>query len=112
MRDAQHWFDVLLLLKEGSSFSEMNSNHQMMIVIFLCFFSGAADTDETLQRRKERYRQELQEQIAEQHRNRKRSVITDPCLFMCSRSTEKLTESLMHSSKALSLLIVPVEKCH
>ncbi|XP_026214375.1 centrosome and spindle pole associated protein 1-like [Anabas testudineus] len=33
---------------------------------------GAADTDETLQRRKERYRQELQEQIAEQHRNRKR----------------------------------------
>ncbi|XP_072252333.1 LOW QUALITY PROTEIN: centrosome and spindle pole-associated protein 1-like [Leuresthes tenuis] len=33
---------------------------------------GAADTDETLQRRKERYRQELQEQIAEQHRNKKR----------------------------------------
>ncbi|KAM4554932.1 centrosome and spindle pole-associated protein 1-like isoform 1-T2 [Odontesthes bonariensis] len=33
---------------------------------------GAADTDETLQRRKQRYRQELQEQIAEQHRNKKR----------------------------------------
>ncbi|XP_040903340.1 centrosome and spindle pole associated protein 1-like isoform X2 [Toxotes jaculatrix] len=33
---------------------------------------GAADTDEALRRRKERYRQELQEQIAEQHRNKKR----------------------------------------
>ncbi|CAK6969350.1 centrosome and spindle pole-associated protein 1-like isoform X2 [Scomber scombrus] len=33
---------------------------------------GAADTDEVLQRRKESYRQELQEQIAEQHRNKKR----------------------------------------
>ncbi|XP_053179175.1 centrosome and spindle pole-associated protein 1-like isoform X2 [Scomber japonicus] len=33
---------------------------------------GAADTDEALQRRKESYRQELQEQIAEQHRNKKR----------------------------------------
>ncbi|XP_041845491.1 centrosome and spindle pole-associated protein 1-like isoform X2 [Melanotaenia boesemani] len=33
---------------------------------------GAADTDEALQRRKERYRHELQEQIAEQHRNKKR----------------------------------------
>ncbi|XP_058505755.1 centrosome and spindle pole-associated protein 1-like isoform X2 [Solea solea] len=33
---------------------------------------GADDTDETLRRRKERYRQELQEQIAEQHRNKKR----------------------------------------
>uniref|UniRef100_A0A3B4UMY9 Centrosome and spindle pole associated protein 1 n=1 Tax=Seriola dumerili TaxID=41447 RepID=A0A3B4UMY9_SERDU len=33
---------------------------------------GAVDTDEALQRRKERYRQELQEQIAEQHRNKKR----------------------------------------
>ncbi|XP_054890622.1 centrosome and spindle pole associated protein 1-like isoform X2 [Poeciliopsis prolifica] len=33
---------------------------------------GAADTNEALQRKKERYRQELQEQIAEQHRNRKR----------------------------------------
>ncbi|KAK2849525.1 hypothetical protein Q5P01_009359 [Channa striata] len=33
---------------------------------------GAADTDEAIQRRKERYRQELQEQIAEQHRNKKR----------------------------------------
>ncbi|KAM9741220.1 centrosome and spindle pole-associated protein 1-like isoform 4-T4 [Menidia menidia] len=33
---------------------------------------GAADTDEALQRRKELYRQELQEQIAEQHRNKKR----------------------------------------
>ncbi|XP_037318345.2 centrosome and spindle pole-associated protein 1-like isoform X2 [Pungitius pungitius] len=33
---------------------------------------GAADTEEALQRRKERYRQELQEQIAEQHRNKKR----------------------------------------
>ncbi|XP_076023975.1 centrosome and spindle pole associated protein 1-like [Genypterus blacodes] len=33
---------------------------------------GAHDTKEVLQRRKERYRQELQEQIAEQHRNRKR----------------------------------------
>nr|XP_020451196.1 centrosome and spindle pole-associated protein 1-like isoform X2 [Monopterus albus] len=33
---------------------------------------GAADTDEALQKRKERYRQELQEQIAEQHRNKKR----------------------------------------
>uniref|UniRef100_A0A096MEV4 Centrosome and spindle pole associated protein 1a n=1 Tax=Poecilia formosa TaxID=48698 RepID=A0A096MEV4_POEFO len=33
---------------------------------------GAADTNEALQRKKERYRQELQEQIAEQHRNKKR----------------------------------------
>ncbi|XP_070819475.1 centrosome and spindle pole-associated protein 1-like isoform X1 [Chaetodon trifascialis] len=33
---------------------------------------GAADTEDALQRRKERYRQELQEQIAEQHRNKKR----------------------------------------
>ncbi|KAM4621175.1 centrosome and spindle pole-associated protein 1-like isoform 2-T2 [Polymixia lowei] len=33
---------------------------------------GAADVAESLQRRKERYRQDLQEQIAEQHRNRKR----------------------------------------
>ncbi|XP_024139466.1 centrosome and spindle pole-associated protein 1 isoform X3 [Oryzias melastigma] len=33
---------------------------------------GAGDTDEALQRRKERYRQELQEQIAEQHRNKKK----------------------------------------
>lgn len=33
---------------------------------------GAADTDEALQRKKERYRQELQEQIAEQQRNKKR----------------------------------------
>ncbi|XP_074503831.1 centrosome and spindle pole associated protein 1-like isoform X2 [Sebastes fasciatus] len=33
---------------------------------------GAADTKDALQRRKERYRQELQEQIAEQHRNKKR----------------------------------------
>ncbi|XP_029368386.1 centrosome and spindle pole-associated protein 1-like isoform X2 [Echeneis naucrates] len=31
-----------------------------------------ADADEVLRRRKERYRQELQEQIAEQHRNKKR----------------------------------------
>ncbi|XP_053285484.1 centrosome and spindle pole-associated protein 1 isoform X3 [Pleuronectes platessa] len=33
---------------------------------------GAADTDEALRRRKEHYRHELQEQIAEQHRNKKR----------------------------------------
>ncbi|XP_074530747.1 centrosome and spindle pole-associated protein 1-like [Halichoeres trimaculatus] len=33
---------------------------------------GIADTKDALQRRKERYRQELQEQIAEQHRNKKR----------------------------------------
>lgn len=33
---------------------------------------GTADTREALQRRKERYRQELQEQIAEQHCNKKR----------------------------------------
>ncbi|KAM9356849.1 centrosome and spindle pole-associated protein 1-like [Symphorus nematophorus] len=33
---------------------------------------GAVDTEDALQRRKERYRQELQEQIAEQHRNKKR----------------------------------------
>ncbi|XP_032411401.1 centrosome and spindle pole-associated protein 1-like isoform X1 [Xiphophorus hellerii] len=33
---------------------------------------GAADTNEALQRKKERYRQELQEQIAEQLRNKKR----------------------------------------
>ncbi|KAM7389001.1 hypothetical protein PAMP_023001 [Pampus punctatissimus] len=33
---------------------------------------GAADTEEALQRRKECYRKELQEQIAEQHRNKKR----------------------------------------
>uniref|UniRef100_A0AAZ3SUZ1 Uncharacterized protein n=1 Tax=Oncorhynchus tshawytscha TaxID=74940 RepID=A0AAZ3SUZ1_ONCTS len=34
--------------------------------------TGAADADAALQRRKERYRQELQEQIAEQQRNKKR----------------------------------------
>ncbi|XP_061582397.1 centrosome and spindle pole-associated protein 1-like isoform X3 [Cololabis saira] len=33
---------------------------------------GAADTCEALQKRKERYRRELEEQIAEQHRNKKR----------------------------------------
>ncbi|CAN9514679.1 unnamed protein product [Ophioblennius macclurei] len=33
---------------------------------------GAADTDEVIQRKKDRYRKELQEQIAEQHRNKKR----------------------------------------
>ncbi|XP_060935736.1 centrosome and spindle pole associated protein 1-like [Limanda limanda] len=33
---------------------------------------GAADTDEALRRRKEHYRHELQEQIAEQHMNKKR----------------------------------------
>ncbi|XP_061643932.1 centrosome and spindle pole-associated protein 1-like isoform X2 [Phyllopteryx taeniolatus] len=33
---------------------------------------GEIDTDEALQSRKERYREELQEQIAEQHRNKKR----------------------------------------
>ncbi|XP_027140182.1 centrosome and spindle pole associated protein 1 isoform X3 [Larimichthys crocea] len=33
---------------------------------------GAVDTEDALQRRKELYRQELQEQIAEQHRNKKR----------------------------------------
>ncbi|KAK9517588.1 hypothetical protein VZT92_022947 [Zoarces viviparus] len=33
---------------------------------------GAADTEDALQRRKERYRRELQEQIAEQHRKKKR----------------------------------------
>ncbi|XP_035983224.1 centrosome and spindle pole-associated protein 1 isoform X2 [Fundulus heteroclitus] len=33
---------------------------------------GAAETEEALQRKKERYRQELQQQIAEQHRNKKR----------------------------------------
>lgn len=40
-------------------------------------FSGAADTEDALQRRKERYREELQEQIAEQHRNKKRYVVRD-----------------------------------
>ncbi|XP_059202020.1 centrosome and spindle pole associated protein 1-like [Centropristis striata] len=33
---------------------------------------GAAETEDAVQRRKERYRQDLQEQIAEQHRNKKR----------------------------------------
>ncbi|XP_047190221.1 centrosome and spindle pole associated protein 1-like isoform X1 [Scophthalmus maximus] len=33
---------------------------------------GAADTEEALRRRKERYRRELLEQIADQHRNKKR----------------------------------------
>ncbi|XP_056145754.1 centrosome and spindle pole associated protein 1-like isoform X2 [Lampris incognitus] len=33
---------------------------------------GPSDTEEALQKRKERYRLELQEQIAEQHRNKKR----------------------------------------
>ncbi|XP_030001585.1 centrosome and spindle pole associated protein 1-like isoform X2 [Sphaeramia orbicularis] len=33
---------------------------------------GTANTEEALKKRKERYRQELQEQIAEQHRNKKR----------------------------------------
>lgn len=38
----------------------------------MTIFLGGADTEDTLQKKKERYRQELQEQIAEQHRNKKR----------------------------------------
>lgn len=45
---------------------------------------GVADTEDALQRRKERYRQELQEQIAEQHRNKKRCVVSNPCSSMYS----------------------------
>lgn len=49
------------------------------IMVSLCpIFLGTADTEDALQRRKERYRQELQEQIAEQHRNKKRYVISSP----------------------------------
>ncbi|XP_069575010.1 centrosome and spindle pole-associated protein 1-like isoform X4 [Brachyistius frenatus] len=39
---------------------------------------GAANTDEALQRRKSRYRQELQEQIAEQHQNKKSEAYRSP----------------------------------
>lgn len=34
--------------------------------------TGTADSEAALQRRRERYRLELQEQIAEQHRNKRR----------------------------------------
>lgn len=44
--------------------------------------SGAADTDEALQRKKERYRQELQEQIAEQQRNKKRYSASQKYLYL------------------------------
>ncbi|KAF0039704.1 hypothetical protein F2P81_007939 [Scophthalmus maximus] len=39
---------------------------------------GAADTEEALRRRKERYRRELLEQIADQHRNKKRIPVFPP----------------------------------
>lgn len=45
--------------------------------------TGAADAAAALQGRKERYRHELQEQIAEQQRNRKRWVsisVFDPAV--------------------------------
>lgn len=49
----------------------MNCVIQMHLPVL---YTGAADTEAASQRRRERYRQELQEQIAEQHRNKKRCV--------------------------------------
>lgn len=54
-------------------------------------FSGVADTEDALQRRKMRYRQELQEQIAEQHRNKKRYNVSDSCLFQNNVMPEIIT---------------------
>ncbi|XP_037116878.1 centrosome and spindle pole associated protein 1-like isoform X11 [Syngnathus acus] len=68
---------------------------------------GEIHTDETLQRRKERYREELQEQIAEQHRNKQRpnteTITTGPhtgiMLPERSRSTREKTLDYAESLK-------------
>ncbi|GAA6222637.1 centrosome and spindle pole associated protein 1-like [Lates japonicus] len=56
--------------REGRRWRALTKNEEAEFATGLII--GAADTDEALQRKKERYRQELQEQIAEQHRNKKR----------------------------------------
>ncbi|KAI3352031.1 hypothetical protein L3Q82_020843, partial [Scortum barcoo] len=56
--------------KEGRRWRALTRNEDPEFATGLII--GAADTEDALQRRKERYRQELQEQIAEQHRNKKR----------------------------------------
>ncbi|XP_078809830.1 centrosome and spindle pole-associated protein 1 isoform X9 [Oryzias latipes] len=58
------------LRRDGRRIRTQNKNENENFATGLIF--GAGDTDEALQRRKERYRQELQEQIAEQHRNKKK----------------------------------------
>ncbi|KAM6924017.1 centrosome and spindle pole associated protein 1-like [Xenentodon cancila] len=57
-------------MMEGRRLRALSKNENAEFVTGLII--GVADTCEALQRRKERYRQELQEQIAEQHRNKKR----------------------------------------
>ncbi|XP_068570311.1 centrosome and spindle pole-associated protein 1-like isoform X2 [Cebidichthys violaceus] len=54
----------------GRGSGALNSNEDVEFATGLKI--GAADTEDALQRRKERYRRELQEQIAEQHKNKKR----------------------------------------
>ncbi|XP_022073359.2 centrosome and spindle pole-associated protein 1-like isoform X2 [Acanthochromis polyacanthus] len=56
--------------REGRRWRALTKNEEAEFTTGLII--GAADTDEALQRRKDRYRQELEEQIAEQHRNKKR----------------------------------------
>uniref|UniRef100_A0A3P8T9X9 Centrosome and spindle pole associated protein 1a n=1 Tax=Amphiprion percula TaxID=161767 RepID=A0A3P8T9X9_AMPPE len=56
--------------REGRRWRALTKNEEAEFATGLII--GAADTDEALQRRKDRYRQELEEQIAEQHRNKKR----------------------------------------
>ncbi|XP_071313549.1 centrosome and spindle pole-associated protein 1-like isoform X2 [Trachinotus anak] len=58
------------LAREGRRLRALTKNEDAEFATGLII--GTADTDEALWRRKERYRQELQEQIAEQHRNKKR----------------------------------------
>ncbi|XP_045885845.1 centrosome and spindle pole associated protein 1-like isoform X2 [Micropterus dolomieu] len=56
--------------REGRRPKALNKNEDAEFATSLII--GVADTEDALQRRKMRYRQELQEQIAEQHRNKKR----------------------------------------
>ncbi|KAM9376712.1 centrosome and spindle pole-associated protein 1-like isoform 2-T3 [Pholidichthys leucotaenia] len=57
-------------IREGRRSRALNKNEAEEFATGL--FIGTADTDEALQKKKERYRKELQAQIAEQHRNKKR----------------------------------------
>lgn len=67
------------------------------MMVSLCpIFSGAADTEDALQRRKERYRQELQEQIAEQHRNKKKYVISAPYVPYAQCNPEPLLSNSLN----------------
>ncbi|XP_070692820.1 centrosome and spindle pole-associated protein 1-like isoform X2 [Pempheris klunzingeri] len=62
--------DLVDVAREGWRSRALTKNEDAEFATGLII--GAADTEDALQRRKERYRQELQEQIAEQHRNKKR----------------------------------------